>query len=76
MSIEPIKIPTKEQMLYAQLAIVESLMSYIRENTEETLFDDDKLISTMDTLTEGLSICHRLMQILMLNSQERKSVCY
>lgn len=71
-----LEFPNKEQMLYSQLAIVDSLTDYLRDNLECTDFDDLELLSHMDKARISLRCAHSRMKEIVKNSQERKSVCY
>lgn len=74
----PHNLPTKEQMLYAELCIVESLCDHLRDNLFGTAFDDLDMISDMDKVRLGLRLtCSRMKTVLNPpNSKDYKSACY
>ncbi len=53
-------MPTTEQMLYAQWILVRSTMEYIRDNIEDTLFED--LNDLMEALIKGADVADLRMK--------------
>ena len=68
--------PNKEQMLYSQLAIAASLINYIKDNLDDSIFDDMILSSFLHDAKELVDASSDRMHLLILKTQEPKSVCY
>ena len=68
--------PNKEQMLYAQLDIAVSLLSYIKDNLDDSIFDDMILSSFLHDAKQLVNASSERMHSLILKTQEPKSVCY
>lgn len=66
-----LEIPTKEQMLYSQLAIVESLTDYIKDNLKNTQFDDSDVLFYMESAKDGIREVFYRMRFLIKKSQEK-----
>jgi len=49
------KIPTKEQLLYAQLAIAHGIIDYIGTNLDRTIFDRE-IVDITDEIRRGFVI--------------------
>ncbi len=64
-------VPTREQMLYAQLAIVDSLVEYIIDNLDHSVFEDEELYDYMDEVAEKVTCTQIRMRALL--TKDRKN---
>lgn len=71
----PHEIPNIEQILYSQLAVLDSLAEYIKDSLESCDFDDEELISHMEQAQIALRGAHYRMRWIM-QKPESKNVCY
>lgn len=66
-----LEIPTKEQMLYSQLVIIDSLTDYLKDNLKNTQFDDSDVLFYMESAKDGIREVFYRMRFLIKKSQEK-----
>lgn len=65
------KIPTKEQLLYAQLAIAHSIVDYIGANLPGTIFSGEDLEKLTREMSRGFLIMRDLLCLAFEKSEEQ-----
>lgn len=68
--------PNKEQAMYAQMAIAQSILEHVKDLIPGTIFEDRTIITLFDTLMQGMGVTQMIMQKSFEESQKPKSVCY
>lgn len=68
--------PEKEQILYAQLAIAEGIISYIEDNIDGTIFKKNHVDIIAQVLLEGCDMMREEMVKSFKESEEIKNVCH
>lgn len=66
------EMPSKEQFLYSQLAVAETLLDYITDNLERTDFDNATLAPVMFNIMESIKEARVKMQTDFQLKKRRK----
>lgn len=61
-----LEIPCKEQMLYSQLAIIESLLDYLLDNLSNTEFDEDAIHEYLSTSRDRIVRVQKIMKNILV----------
>ncbi len=69
------KLPTKEQFLFSQMIIIDSMLEHMRNNLIGSRFDNLELLSNIDKAKLCMKLASQNMQEI-LKSEEDKSACF
>lgn len=69
-------IPNKEQILFSNLCTIHTLLECIRDNIDESEFEDIELENDLNSALAGICNAYYRMRYLIKRTQEPKNACY
>ncbi len=70
------KRPNREQILHAQCLVIHSLLDYIDDQLDLTIYNEEDIYKVLRTIKQGVHVLMGMMDKCIDETEEPKSVCY